>query len=241
MGGVSAEEGQRGFAPFRDCGPGPGNQEGRRGSWFFSLLFFRPSWPGSAHRVPIPVSQCERQWAEQSCGLYSWKSGVVVFFSFSQCDLTRAWSQGLEWKGDISTQALFWDSGQFLSGSHLAFSVTFSSGTLLILYCSSQSVTVTSPCFSEIFFFFRAFWFSSKSFQGQRAVLSMVEGSESLLLMSQLDLGILKGNRGSLDIWIVPYVILWMKKEPMILQNPAVFFFFFKFLVTVPSQLLPHP
>lgn len=69
-----------GFCSFSGRGPGPGNREGRRGSWFFSLLFLRPSWPGSAHRVPIPVSQCERQWAEQSCGLYSWKS--VFFFSF---------------------------------------------------------------------------------------------------------------------------------------------------------------
>ena len=141
-----------GFCFFLGCGPGPGHREGRRGSWFFSLLFLTSSRPGSALRVPIPVSQCGRQGPEHSCGLYSWKT--VFFFSFlSQCDLARAWSQCLEWKGDISTQALFWDSGQFLSGSHLAFSVTLSSGTILILHCSSQSFTVTSPCFSEVFFF----------------------------------------------------------------------------------------
>lgn len=58
------------------------------------------------------------------------------------------------------------------------FSVILSSGTILILHCSSQSVTVTSPCFSKIFFFFRVFsffFFFSKPFQGQCAIISIAE------------------------------------------------------------------
>lgn len=115
------------------------------------------------------------------------------------------------------------------------FPVTLSAGAILILHCSSQSVTVISPCFSKRFFSGLSGF--PQNFQGQYPCYKCgwrkwMHISEAMVCLR-------------LSKWKVQFFGHWScslqdtsKKKPIILQIPLSNVFCF--LGTVPSKLLPN-
>lgn len=86
IGGVSTEEGQRAFAPFRDVALALGIEKGEEAAGFSHCS----SGPvGPVLPTEFPFQSVSVKGSEQSRAV-GFIAGKVFFFPSSQCDLTRA-------------------------------------------------------------------------------------------------------------------------------------------------------
>lgn len=89
MGGVSAEEGQRGFAPFRDVALALGIEKEEEAAGFSHCCSSGPAGPVLPTEFPFQSVSVKGSEQSRAVGFIAGKV-FFFFFSFSQCDLTRA-------------------------------------------------------------------------------------------------------------------------------------------------------